>query len=319
MPAPGARPAQAVGVDVGGTKVAAGVVERSGAVRGLVRLDSPRESGQALADTVVAAVGHLGEAARQLPVGIGAAGLIDRAGMVLVAPNLPWTRYPLQQEMRERLGRPVIVENDANAAMWGEYRVGAARAAASTAAMLTVGTGVGGGVVIDDRLVRGTNGLGAELGHMIVAEGARRCACGNLGCLEAMASGTAIAETAREWLADGRVPSDSCLAHHVELTGVVVGEAAQAGDETACAVLATCGHWLGVGIASVVNALDPEIVVVGGGVAALGEDLLGPAIASSTERIMGQAHRRLPPVVPTALGGQGGLVGAGLLALEHRA
>ncbi len=306
----------AVAVDVGGTKIAAGIVTAEGEVRSRARLDTPNGSGDELTKAVLTAVGGLGAAAEGLPVGVAAAGLVDRSGAVRYSPNLAWVDCPLQETLAGRLDRQVVVENDANAAAWAEYRFGAASSARVGAVMITVGTGIGGGLVVDDRLARGANGLGAEFGHMIVAEGGRRCPCGNHGCWEAMASGTAIGRVAREWRAKGLVPTDSPLARAGGMTGAVVGSAAREGDETATAVLAECGQWLGVGLASLVNALDPETIVIGGGAASLGDLLIGPATASCHERVMGRAHRRLPLIREAVLGEDSGLIGAALLALE---
>jgi glucokinase len=308
----------ALGVDVGGTKVAAGVVAADGTVTERVRLDTPAEDGDATAQAVADAVEAVGSAGDGLPIGVGAAGMVDRSGMVRYSPNLPWKDFPLRRYLHTRFERPVVVENDANAAAWAEFRVGAAQEARTTALMLTVGTGIGGGLVIDDRLVRGANGLGAEFGHLIVAEGARRCPCGNHGCLEAMASGTAIGRTAEEWRRDGRIPAASLLADVPHLTGVAVGRAAAEGDETAIAAVAECGRWLGIGIASLVNAIDPEVVVVGGGASALSDLLLAPAREAFAERAIGASYRSLPPVVATALADDGGLVGSALLAMGVR-
>jgi glucokinase len=234
---------------------------------------------------------------------------------VRYAPNLRWRDYPLRAALVERLGVPVSVDNDGNVAAWGEYRCGAGRDARTSMQMLTVGTGVGGGIIQMGGLVRGADGLGGELGHIIVAEGGPPCPCGNSGCLEAVASGTAIGRAAEDALASGRVPADSAL-HGIEvLTGKSVTAAAQAGDAAAIAVLAEVGFWLGVGIASLINAFDPEIVVVGGGGMKAGDLLLVPARESARDRVIGLAHRSMPPVVAAELGDDAGVVGAALLAL----
>lgn len=181
--------------------------------------------------------------------------------------------------------------------------------------MLTLGTGVGGGLVIGGRLVRGASGLGAELGHMVVCEGGPPCPCGNRGCLEALASGTAIGRSARAALDAGRLDGSS-LRDVPDLDGKAVTLAAQAGDAAAREILAEAGRWLGVGIASLINALDPEVVVVGGGAMQAGELLLGPARRSAAERVVGLQHRPTPPIVPATLGDDAGLIGAALLAAE---
>lgn len=308
----------AVGIDIGGTKIAAGTVTASGSVLTRARRDTPRDAAL-IAPLVADLVGELRVGTSGgVPVGLGAAGIIDPGGVVRYAPNIDWADYPLGDELGRLLGEPVVVDNDANVAAWGEYRAGAGSAARSHMLLLTVGTGVGGGVIVDDRLLRGAHGFGAELGHILVAEGGPRCPCGNRGCLEAVASGTAIGRVAREELVANQAPASSPLTSATleDITGKTVTHAAQAGDDFAVEILARTGFWLGVGIASLVNALDPEIVVVGGGAMEAGELLLAPARAAFAERLLGRAHRPLAPVVAATLADDAGLVGAALLADE---
>lgn len=313
----------AVGVDAGGTKIVAGLVAGDGTVVTRLRRTTPRGGdGDAITEVIAGAVEELCTSG-PLPVGVGAAGIVDPAGTVRYAPNIPaWADYPLAAALHARLRVPVVVGNDANVAAWGEYRVGAgsggtgAGGGPRSMVMLTVGTGVGGGLVLDGKLVVGQHGLGAEFGHIVVAEGGPRCGCGNHGCLEALASGTAIGRAAEEAAAEGRIPPASRLAAAERpLLGKAVTVAAYAGDEFAVALLAERGFWLGVGISALVNALDPALVVVGGGAMEAGEFLLAPARAAAAERVMGQAHRVLPPIVAAELGDEAGIVGAALLAL----
>lgn len=306
----------AVGVDIGGTKIAAGLVADDGTLVSRDRADTPAHS----ADAVVQIVGDLAvrlaseQHLASLPVGIGAAGLVDSKGTVLYAPNLALSGCPVRERISDRLGVPVVVANDGIVAAWGEFRAGASRAVDGTVVMLTLGTGVGGGLVVDDRLVLGGNGLGAEFGHIIVEEGGRLCPCGNRGCLEAYASGTAIGKMAEERLQKGDVPAGSMLAQLPALTGKSVTVAAHQGDAVARDVLSTCGFWLGVGIASLVNALDPSMVVIGGGAMQAGSLLLEPARAASGERVLGRGRRPAVPIVKATLGDDAGVIGAGLLA-----
>ena len=209
----------------------------------------------------------------------------------------------------------VNVENDAAAAAWGEYRVGAAQDAEGGALMLTVGTGVGGGLVFDDRLIRGATGVGGEFGHIIVNEGGPRCPCGNYGCLEAMASGTAIGRMGREAVSRG-TDLGSALPRVDDVTGTAVTEAAKGGDELAVKILSEASGWLGVGIASLVNGLDPEVVVIGGGVLSAGDLLIEPAVEAYHARVIAREHRAVPPVLRAQLGDDAGLIGAALLAAE---
>lgn len=309
----------AVGVDVGGTKLAAGLVAADGSILARAREDTPARDPEAVVELIATVARRLAAdaGAATLPVGVGAAGIVDLDGSVRYAPNLDWSDYPLRSELEERLPAAVTVDNDANAAAWGEYAAGAA-AAAGSLVMLTVGTGVGGGLVLDGRLVRGAQGLGAEFGHIVVLEGGPRCPCGNRGCLEALGSGSAIGRIAREALEAGDVPEDSALRALSEVTGKSVTIAAHHGDAFAAEVVARCGFWLGVGIASLVNALDPDLVVVGGGAMQAGRLLLDPARDAFAERVMGRAHRDLPRIVRAQLADDAGLVGAALLALDGR-
>jgi glucokinase len=309
----------AVGVDVGGTKIAAGLVGADGSMIQRLRRDTPATDANAITELIADVVGQLSPRQRGtvVPVGVGAAGVIDGNGVVRFAPNIDWADFPLRDELRARIDAPVTVDNDANVAAWGEYRVGAG-AGVDCMVMLTVGTGVGGGVVLDDRLMRGCYGMAAELGHLIVDEGGQfLCGCGNHGCLETVASGTAIGRFASRGLENGSAPRDTVL-HDLEpadVTGKSVTVAAHAGDAYAREVLDCVGTWLGVGIASITNAFDPALVVVGGGAMQAGELLLRPARAAAEARLLGRGHRRLPPVVRAQLTDDAGLVGAALLAM----
>lgn len=319
MTAAAAATGVAVGVDVGGTKLAAGLVASDGSVLDRVRHVTP-QSADGIVDLIVEIVEHFARAhgLTDVPVGVGAAGLISLAGEVRFAPNIAWADFPLGAILRERLARPVAVDNDANVAAWGEYRCGAGRDAHHSMVMLTIGTGVGGGLVLQDQLVRGAGGMAGELGHLAVLEGGPPCPCGALGCLEALASGTAIARFARDAQAGGRLRAGSALAAvpAEELTGKAVTVAAHAGDAEAVEILATAGRWLGVGIASLIAAFDPEVVVLGGGAMQAGHLLMAPAVATAGERLLGRGHRELAPIVAATLADDAGLVGAALMALE---
>jgi len=304
----------AVGLDVGGTKIAAGLVGADGSVLLRERLSTPDDT-EALFELLVDAALRLSQGQVDIPVGVGAAGLVSHDGVIRYAPNISWVDEPLQQRLAERLGVAVTIDNDASAAAWGEFRVGAGSAVRSMA-MLTLGTGVGGGLVIDERLVRGASGFGSEFGHIIVDEGGPACPCGNHGCLEPLASGTAIGRIARERLAGGQVPAGSALHRLDAVTGKAVTVAAHAGDAAAREVLATAGFWLGVGIASLCNAVDPELVVIGGGAIQAGELVLEPARRAFVERLIGAAQRRPTKIVRASLSDDAGLVGAALLSLD---
>lgn len=301
-----------IGVDLGGTKLAGAALDADGQVLRRGRVTTPRDSPDRIVDAVVQLVAELGEG---VPVGVGAAGIIDRSGTVRYAPNLGVSGLPLSDLLEDRLGVPVLVRNDATVALYGEWRAGAGRGV-DDVVMLTVGTGVGGGLLLGGKLIDGENGLAGELGHIIVHEGGRLCPCGNAGCLEAYASGTAIERRARARIRGGGVAS--VLAERPEeIDGRAITDAASADDAFAVEILAEAGSWLGVGIATLVNALDPARVIIGGGAGAnAGELLLSAARRSAADRIMGAAHREVPEIVLAELGDDAGFVGAGLLALS---
>jgi glucokinase len=308
-----------IGIDVGGTKIAAGVVDESGKVVARRQIATAATHPTAVVAGIVKVAQELLAAAPNVTaIGIGAAGLVDgQKGVVLSAPNIKWENVQLRAMVSDRLKLPVVIDNDANVAALGEAAYGAGTGYGDQI-MLTIGTGVGGGIVIGGKIYRGAHGVGAELGHMIVdASGPAVCACGNHGCLEAMASGNSIGRRARERASEPGATAVLELAgrNAVDITGELVGEAAKSGDVWARAIIAETGYWLGVGIASLVNIFDPDVVIVAGGAAAgTGELLLEPARDTAAGLIIGHAWRALPPVVPAVLGYDAGLVGAAVLA-----
>lgn len=307
------RPA-AIGIDLGGTKVAAAAVTEEGRVLERARVPFPAGGSDPLVGTLVHLVEQI-DRDRRLPVGVGFAGIVTREGTVRYGPNVGVADLPLGPQLADRLGVSVAVLNDATAAVWGERRAGAARGV-DDVVMLTLGTGVGGGLVVGGELVEGASGFAAELGHVVVEDGGRACPCGNRGCLEAYASGTAIATLARERL-EGDAGGDSALGAGA-VTSEAVAAAAAEEDEVAVSVLTEAGRWLGVGMTSLVNALDPARVVVGGGaVAGTGRWMLPAAREVLAERILGAEHRDPPEVVEAELGNRAGVVGAALWATER--
>jgi glucokinase len=309
---------RAIGIDIGGTKIAGGVVTEDGRILDRTRVPTPRDEGEATLVAVLAAADELlarnpGVAA----IGVGAAGLVEwPGGHARWAPNNSYRQLELRRLVGERTGLPTLVDNDGNAAAWAESRFGAG-AGCDDLVLVTVGTGIGGGLVLGGRLYHGEHGFAGELGHLIVSPDGDRCACGNRGCLEAMASGSALGRLGRE--AAAADPGGRLAALAAQAGGPVTGElvfaAASEGDKPALALFERVGTWLGVGLATLVTIFDPDLVVVGGGVAATGELLLAPARASFERYVHGRAHRSLPPVVPTQLGDDAGLVGAATLAL----
>jgi glucokinase len=306
----------ALGIDIGGTKVAGGVVAPDGTVLATARRATPGASVADTEDAIAAVVDELaaGYDGDLVGVGIGAAGWFDKTGdTVLFSPHLAWRHSTLRADLADRLRRPLWVGNDADAAAWAEYRYGAARGA-DLALMITLGTGIGGGMVLDGRLRRGSHGVAGEWGHMRVVPDGRLCACGNRGCWEQYASGTALAQTAREVAHTSRARAGRLLERVAgdadRLTGEDVAAAATDGDPLALELVADVGEWLGQGIADLAAILDPEVVVIGGGVSALGELVLRPARERLDRSLPGRGFRPGPRVVAAELGPQAGLIGA---------
>lgn len=309
----------AIGLDIGGTKIAGGVVDDSGGI--LHRLSIPSPADQDADATVAALLGLVRQLLAEHPgaeaVGVGAAGMVEwPAGFIHFAPNNAYRDLPLRAVLAGRTGLPTTVDNDANAAAWAEVCFGRG-AGRRNAVVLTVGTGIGGGIVVDGRLLRGNTGIGAEVGHLVLnPEGRNRCGCGAVGCLEAEASGTALRRLGREAASADPEGALAALAMRgAEVTGEAVHRAAERGDPVAVSLFDRVGYWLGVGIASLVNIFEPEVVAVGGGLAATGEHLFHPARAAYKRFAMGGSRRRLPPVVPAALGVEAGIIGAAALAM----
>lgn len=307
-----------IGVDVGGTKVAAGVVDPDAVIRQALERPTPSTSARDTAEVIAALVAELRSAYDVEAVGIGAAGFVDESrAVVRFAPNLAWREEPLRAEVARRTGLPVVVENDANATAWAEARFGAGRGEEDLVAV-TVGTGIGGGMVLGGRLYRGRYGVGAEFGHVRVVPNGRPCGCGNHGCWEQYASGRALVRAAEELAATSPELARGLLSIRErqggEITGRSVTAAAIAGDAGAVSCFTTVGRWLGQGLADLAAVLDPGLFVIGGGVSAAGELLLGPARSAYAAALTGRGHRPLAAIRPAELGPQAGLVGAADLA-----
>lgn len=300
-----------IGVDVGATKVLGGIVDPAGKVLEICRRPTPADDAAATRDVIIEVVRELSAGREVEAVGIGAVGLVDAArSAVLFAANLAWRDEPLQRDVQVAVGVPVVVENDANAAAWAEFRYGAARDASDSAVMVTVGSGIGGGIVLNGRLLRGARGIAAEPGHMLAWPGGRRCGCGRLGCLDQYASGSALVRFARE----GAAASPSSLSGVAELTGAMVTEAAQAGDGVAVEAFSKIAYWLGLGAADIVQLLDPQVVVVGGGVVEAGDLLMAPLLATYNEALASRGTLSVPEIRPAEMGNEAGLIGAADLA-----
>jgi glucokinase len=309
---------EALGIDVGGTKINAFRVARDGEILARAQVPTPADDQEATVAAMIATARDL-MSSDVLAVGVGAAGMVDaERGVLRFAPNLAWRDLPIADRMQEALGVPCQLDNDANVAAYGEYRFGAGRGYRHML-LVTVGTGIGGGIVTDGRLFRGAHGFASEVGHIIVEPGGPLCGCGNRGCWEQVAAGRAIDRAGREaatehpqsllaQLADGQ-PS--------AVEGKLVTEAAQRGDEVAIAVLARVGTRLGQGIAGLVNVLDPQVVVVGGGAVVAADLLLEPARAAFVDAVEAPEFRPRVPIVAAELGNDSGAVGAAALALEE--
>lgn len=293
---------QAVGLDIGGTKTLALRVDAEGNILAREVVATPAEDVDGMLAAAAGAVAAV-SSPEVIAVGAGVAGMVQ-GGVVVFAPNLAWQDLEVASRISSQTGLPCVADNDANVAAWGESRLGAGRGA-DHMLMLTIGTGIGGGLVSGGRLVHGAHGFAGEVGHIIVQPDGPKCGCGNRGCWETVASGKAIDRLAREAFGEG-APS-----------GSQVTDLARAGDATAARVLTEVGKRLGEGIAGLVNVLDPEIVVIGGGVIEAGELLLGPAREHFALSVEARDFRPDVPIVPAALGPDAGAIGAALLALAE--
>jgi glucokinase len=313
-----------LGIDLGGTKIAAGVVSPAGELRASVQVPTPvREGVKAVIRAMVSAsrgaakaagvgIGHLAGA------GVGAPGPVDvEAGLVVSPPNLPgWRDVALGQLLGRSLGLTVALQNDANVAGLAEYRFGAGRGC-SPLVYLTVSTGIGGAVLLDGKLLSGVRGGAGEVGHIVLLPDGPLCGCGNRGCLEALASGTAVARRAREAVRQS-APSrltERFASRPSRITAAVVADFAQAGDAESQRILSEAMEHLGRGVAGVVSLLNPERVVIGGGLSALGPALFEPVRRAVARLANGLASSSVS-VVPAELGPHSGVIGAAALAMS---
>jgi glucokinase len=306
----------AIGLDVGGTKLRGLLVGEDGRVLAQRSEETPADDSDATLQVLYEVAQELRSSGDPVAIGIGAAGMVDfGAGTLRWAPNLAWKGVPIRSLVSERFALPCVVDNDANAAAWGEYRFGAANGYRHVL-MVTVGTGIGGGIVTDGALYRGAHGFAAEIGHIIVEPGGPECGCGNRGCWEQVASGRALDRLARLTGATHPESLILALAPAEEVNGRHVAEAAARGDSVAIGIFAEIGRRLGEGIAGLVNILDPEAVIVGGGVAEVGDVLLSPTRDSFLASVEAPDHRPEVPLLRAGLGNSAGGIGAAALALE---
>lgn len=311
-----------IGVDIGGTKVGGGLVDEAGNVLATTRRPTPADDTTGVIQAVKEVVEELRAGHEVEAVGIGAAGWIssDRS-TVMLAPNLSWKNEPLRDKVAAVIDLPVVVENDANVAIWGEHRFGAARKHRSSV-LYTIGTGVGGGIVVKDNLLRGTHGVAAEIGHIrsVMPDG-RECGCGRTGCLEQYASGRALTRAAREGAAahPEKAPVLLKLAggDPEAVSGRQVTEAARQGDEVALAAFDSLGFYLGNSAADMVNLIDPGVILIAGGVVDAGDLLLDPIRKHYLKALGDRAKVPVAEVRAAELGSKAGVIGAADLA-RHR-
>lgn len=311
--------AYSIGVDVGGTKVLGGVVDADGNVLAHARRETPIQGGVELTQAIADVARELMDDFAIESVGISAAGFVssDRKTM-LATPNIAgWNGVNLDRELSALIGLSVVIENDANAAAWGEARFGAGRGE-DHLMLLTIGTGIGGGIVVDGELYRGAFGIAAEFGHMRVVPEGHLCGCGARGCFEQYASGNALLRHAREAVSASPEVARNLLSLGdgtvAGMTGKHITDAAREGDAVALAAFNTTAQWLGAGIASLSVLLDPACVIIGGGVIDAGEILLAPTRAA-VERYMPFAGKHpTPRIIAAQFGNEAGLVGAADLA-----
>jgi glucokinase len=308
-----------IGLDIGGTKIAGAVVDEQGTIVRQLSVPTPATDAAALEDAIVAMIQDLASDGNISAAGIAAAGFIDASqSTVYYAPNISWRNHPLRANVEARTGLTVVVENDANAAGWAEYRFGAGRLFTHVV-MLTVGTGVGGAIIVDGRLFRGGFGVGAELGHITVQPDGLLCGCGRYGCIEQYGSGRALLRFAEE---ESRKPgTGDALAAARDADGnlppAAVKSLLEQGDPGALAALTTLGTWLGKAAASLDAVLDPEIFVIGGGVASAGEHLVNPNREAFLANMSARGFRPEPEFRIAEMLNDAGVIGAADLARIH--
>lgn len=308
----------AIGVDLGGTKIAAGVVDESGTILAEVRRPTPEDGSDAVIAAMAELIAELRAEHTVTAVGVGAPSFINAArDTLLFTANLPMTGVPLGRLLGEAVALPVVVENDANAAAWAEYRFGGGKGATDMV-MLTVGTGLGGGLVVSGNLVRGAYGVAAEVGHIEMVPGGHRCGCGLDGCWEQYSSGTALVRIARRLARKRRDEAGILLSFGngtpEGVKGKHITRAADLGDPVAEAAFEEVGVMLGRGMAKLAALLDPSVFVVGGGVCEAGELLMAPAREAFATHLTARAHRPLATITLATMGNDAGIVGAADLA-----
>jgi glucokinase len=310
-----------VGIDIGGTKIAGALVDDSGAIIHELRVSSPIQDASQMVEAIASVINQLTASQKVVGVGVAAAGFLSADREVMFhSPNIAaWRNEPLKSRIQEHTSYPVLLENDANAAGWAEFRFGAGRAVQSMI-MLTIGTGVGGAIISEGKLLKGGFGIGGELGHVVSIPGGKDCGCGLKGCLESYASGTALLQAARA-LAESSDSKGNRLrelsSEHGVLSGEQVYQAIMEDDPGAVGLVVELGEHLGRALGSIfVPVLDPELAVIGGGVSAVGERLLGPIRNSCANSLPAKGYRPELSIVKAEFLNQAGLIGAADLARQ---
>ena len=301
-----------IGIDIGGTKISAGVVDSSGNLIDSSRISTPTEGGKELILAVINLIKELKEKHEIKGIGISIAALISSDyGTIVGAPNIAnLSKLNFVNEIKAEFKLPIVVENDANSAMWAEFKFGNAKGL-NPVMFFIIGTGVGGGLVIDGKLFKGANGIGAEFGHMCVVPNGLLCGCGSKGCIEQYASGGALIRYANEAIIDNPQSSETLLSFgEGKVTGSGLTKAAKAGNELALAAFNKQADWLGLACASYSLILDPEAIIIGGGVADAGELFLAP-VREAMRKYMPFAESHVPPkIIAAKFGNDAGLIGA---------
>ncbi|MEK7789351.1 MAG: ROK family protein [Planctomycetota bacterium] len=302
-----------IGIDLGGTNLKAGLVDRDGKIhhRLSIRTDNNADP-QTISNQIFELIVKVGAGLKHAPtniigIGLGSPGLVDKKGeTILFSPNLPlWRNIPIKRMVSERFSVPCVLENDANAAAWGEKWVGAGKEADSLV-MLTLGTGIGGGIIINNKLWRGVNNVAAEIGHMVIQMDGPKCSCGNYGCIEAYASATAMVRRFKESLKSG-MPSS--LKDSGDVTAKMINDAAFQGDKASLDIIKETGHYLGVALVNIMHILNPEVIVLTGGMIGSGDLLMNPIKQVIKEKAF-EASAKETKIVFSQLGNDAGIIGA---------
>ena len=302
---------RAIGIDLGGTRIKAALVAPSGKIEARADRSTDPETGpEGIADRIADLVGDLSPSGALAGVGVGVPGVTTAEGTVVLAPNLHWHNVPFKHILQDRLGLRVEIDNDANVAALAEARAGVG-AGCNTLVFLTLGTGIGGGIVLNGRLHHGASFSAGEIGHMCVLPDGPLCGCGKRGCLEALAAGPAMLRYVREGLSEGR---PCALKDPDALTPETICTAAGTGDVLSTGAVAQSARYLGIAIANLIHLLSPDVIAIGGGISAAGDLLFTPILESARARTL-EGMFDSTRIFPAALGNDAGSIGAAFLAL----